>query len=323
MCCGFISVEQRKKNDGKEDEKRMDGMTRVCGVIGCPVEHSLSPLLQNIYVKWTRQNLVYVPFRVEKEDLPAAIQGAYALNLKGLNVTVPHKQAVMGTLVEIDRTAKEIGAVNTLVRTEKGYKGYNTDVPGLTRAIREEKIVMQGRNCILIGAGGAAKAAAYMLIQEGAEKIYLLNRSLGRAEELAAWVNALAGSEVVIPYALTEYEKIPGDGYFAIQCTNVGMHPNTEEAPISDMAFYEKISEAFDCIYTPAETRFMKLVKQAGGRAVNGLNMLLYQGVISYELWNPDITVSEEAIKEAREALKERLQIGKAAEKAKPEEAEQ
>lgn len=287
----------------------MDGQTKVCGVIGCPIEHSLSPMMQNIYAKWTGKNLAYVPFRVAGEDLKAAMEGADALNLLGLNVTVPHKQAVMEFVKDLDQTAKEIGAVNTLVRMEGGYKGYNTDVSGLTRAILEEGIVMRGRDCILIGAGGAAKAAAYMLIKEGAGTIYLLNRTRDRAERLASWVNTLAGREAVIPLELTAYKSIPGNGYFAIQCTNVGMQPEIDSAPIEEPDFYEKLKDAFDCIYTPAKTKFMKLTEAAGGHAVNGLNMLLYQGVISYELWNPDTVVSEEAIAEARAALKERLRI--------------
>lgn len=287
----------------------MDGQTRVCGVIGCPIEHSLSPMLQNIYAKWTGKDLAYVPFRVEKEGLKAAVKGAEALNILGLNVTVPHKQAVMEVLADLDPTAKEIGAVNTLVQTKGGYKGYNTDVSGLTRAVLEEGIVMRGRSCILIGAGGAAKAAAYMLVKEGAERIYLLNRTLERAQQLADWINELAEREIMLPLALTDYNRIPGNGYFAIQCTNVGMQPDIDTTPIEESGFYEKLSDAFDCIYTPAKTKFMKLTEQAGGHAVNGLNMLLYQGVISYELWNPDTKVCEEAIAEAREALKERLQI--------------
>lgn len=279
--------------------------------MACPVEHSLSPLLQNIYAERTGVNLAYVPFRVEGELLGDAVKGAYALNLLGLNITVPHKQAVMEYLVDIDQTAKDIGAVNTLVRVEGGYKGYNTDVPGLTRAIKEEGIRMEGRKCILVGAGGAAKAAAYMLVKEGAEAVYLLNRSVDKAEALAAWVNQLAGRDVVKAMALSEYESIPGEGYFAIQCTSVGMHPHVDAAPIEDAAFYKKVSEAFDCIYTPAETRFMRLVEEAGGRAYNGIDMLLYQGVIAYELWNPEVTVSDEAVAEARDAMEQRLQIGK------------
>lgn len=289
----------------------MDGKTRVCGVMACPVEHSMSPQLQNLYAERTGVNLAYVPLKVEPERLGDAVKGAYALNLLGMNVTVPHKQEVMKYLVDIDRTAADIGAVNTLVRVEGGYKGYNTDVPGLTRAIKEEGIQMDGRRCILVGAGGAAKAAAYLLAKEGAEVIYLLNRSVDKAGALAAWVNHLAGRDVVKAMALSAYSEIPGDGYFAVQCTNVGMHPKADAAPIEDAAFYEKVSEAYDCIYTPAETRFMKLVKAAGGRAYNGLNMLLYQGVISYELWNPGVKVGEDAIAAARDLLEQTLQIGK------------
>ena len=113
----------------------MNGKTRVCGVIGCPVEHSMSPQMHNFYADRTGLNLAYVPFRVEPQAVGDAVKGAYALNLLGLNVTVPHKQRVMEYLVEIDEDARAIGAVNTLVRMEGGYKGYNTDAAGLKRAM--------------------------------------------------------------------------------------------------------------------------------------------------------------------------------------------
>ena len=144
----------------------MDGKTKICGIIANPVEHSMSPLLQNHYAKRTGVNLAYVPYKVKEENLQSAVEGAYALNILGLNVTVPHKQTVMKYLKDIDETAADIGAVNTLVRMEGGYKGYNTDVPGLLRSIQEEGIVIKDRACILIGAGGAGKAAAYMMSKE-------------------------------------------------------------------------------------------------------------------------------------------------------------
>lgn len=286
---------------------RTDGKTRVCGIIANPVAHSMSPLLQNLYAKRTGINLTYVPFKVEEEGLKAAVRGAFALDILGMNVTVPHKQAVIPWLSEIDETASAIGAVNTLVRTEKGYKGYNTDVPGLLRAVTEAGIIVKGRKCILIGAGGAAKAAAYMLAKEGASLVYILNRNEKRAEQLASYINKLSGRTLCRALPLSEYKRIPKGQYLAVQTTSVGMHPNVNEAPIEDKAFYENISEAIDAIYTPFETKFMKLVTAAGGRAVNGLNMLLYQGVIAYELWNPDVKVSEETIEEARQLILERL----------------
>lgn len=285
----------------------MDGKTRVCGIIANPVEHSMSPLLQNHYAKRSGVNLTYVPFKVKKENLKSAVEGAYGLNILGLNVTVPHKQTVMEYLKEIDVTAADIGAVNTLVRMEGGYKGYNTDVPGLLRSVREEGIVLKDRACILIGAGGAGKAAAYMMVMEGASVIYLLNRSPEKARNLTDWVNQLAGREVVKPLALNDHNRIPKGKYFTIQSTSVGMYPNAGIAPIEDPAFYEKVEEAVDMIYTPSKTRFMEYVEEAGGRVINGLNMLLYQGVISYELWNPGVKVDEETITEARTMIEERL----------------
>lgn len=286
---------------------KMDGKTRVCGIIANPVEHSMSPLLQNHYARRSGVNLTYVPFKVKEERLRSAVEGAYALNILGLNVTVPHKQAVMQYLKEIDVTAADIGAVNTLVRMEGGYKGYNTDVPGLLRSVQEEGIVLKDRACILVGAGGAGKAAAYMMAKEGASVIYLLNRSPEKAGKLTEWVNQLAGRKLVIPLPLTDHRKIPQGKYFTVQSTSVGMYPNVGVAPIEDPAFYEKIGEAVDVIYTPSKTKFMEYAEAAGGRIVNGLNMLLYQGVISYELWNPGVKVDEETIGEARAMIEERL----------------
>lgn len=283
---------------------KVDGKTRVCGIIANPVEHSMSPLLQNLYAERTGVNMAYVPFKVQEEDIESALKGAFSLNVLGMNVTVPHKQRVMDYLTETDDTAARIGAVNTLVRQKAGYKGYNTDVPGLLRALNEAGICLRGRSCILLGAGGAAKAAAYLMAKEGAAEIYILNRNLSKAETLADYLNEGFQKKLAKPLALSAYEQIPKGDYVAIQSTSVGMDPDVDEAPIEDPKFYNNISEAFDVIYTPAETKFMKYVKAAGGRAVNGLDMLLYQGVISYELWNPGIIVPEHVIKEARESIK-------------------
>ena len=127
--------------------------------------------------------------------------------IRDRNVTVPHKQAVMKYLDSIDEAARDIGAVNTLVRTERGYKGYNTDVPGLRRAVQEAGFTVKGRDCLLIGAGGAARAAAYMLIRDGAESIAVLNRSVEKAEELAEYGNMLAGREMMRALALSQWKE--------------------------------------------------------------------------------------------------------------------
>lgn len=271
----------------------INGKTRTCGLIGNPVEHTLSPLIHNTLAARLGQNLVYVPFPVEQGRLAEAVKGAQALNILGLNVTVPYKSEVMASLAQIDELAKNIGAVNTLVRTADGYKGYNTDMEGLYRAMESEDIKIAGEQIILLGAGGAARAVAWLCAAKGAERVYLLNRTLERAQTVAAEINASAGREAVCPMKLAEYEALPKGKYLAIQATSVGLSPNDEDVVIADDAFYEKVHTGFDLIYNPWETKFMRLVKAHGGKAHNGLKMLLYQGIIAYELWN-DVKVTEE-----------------------------
>lgn len=271
----------------------INGRTRTCGLIGHPVEHTLSPAIHNTLAGLMGHNMVYVPLAVEPGRVQDAVKGADALGLLGLNVTVPYKSEVIGCLQEIDALARKIGAVNTLVRTEGGYKGYNTDMEGLYRAMASEEIRIAGEQIILLGAGGAARAVAYLCACKGADRIYMLNRTLGKAQEVAAEVNHEAGREVVCAMLLKEYDKIPDGRYLAIQGTSVGLAPRAEEAVITDKAFYEKVHTGFDLIYNPWETRFMRCVQECGGKAYNGLKMLLYQGIIAYELWNK-VSVSEE-----------------------------
>lgn len=281
----------------------INGRTRTCGLIGNPVEHTLSPLIHNTLAARLGQELVYVPFHVEQGRLAEAVKGAEALNILGMNVTVPYKSEVMACLAKVDDLARNIGAVNTLVRTEGGYRGYNTDMEGLYRAMQSEGIRIAEERIILLGAGGAARAVAWLCVAKGAERVYLLNRTLDRAETVAAEVNTSAGREAVRPMKLAEYEQIPEGKYLAIQGTSVGLSPNDEDVVIADAAFYEKVHTGFDLIYNPWETKFMRLVKAYGGRAYNGLKMLLYQGIIAYELWN-GVKVSEKDAQIVYERLK-------------------
>lgn len=285
---------------------KIDGLTRTCGLIGDPVEHTLSPLIHNTLAKKQGCNLVYVPFHVKKENLAYIVKGAYGLNILGMNVTVPYKSDIIPYLDKVDSLAEKIGAVNTLVRTDKGYQGYNTDISGLYRAMCSENIQLEGGRIILLGAGGAARAAAFLCAEKGAEQIYLLNRSIDKAEVLADEINRVYNRNCMQPMALADYEKLPNQKMLAIQSTSVGLYPNVEDVVIKDMEFYKNIYTAYDLIYKPEETRFMKLVKESGGRAYNGLKMLLYQGITAYELWN-QVSVSEEMAEEIYELLKENV----------------
>jgi shikimate dehydrogenase len=281
------------------------GHTRLCGLIGNPVEHTVSPLIHNTLAGMLGHDLVYVPFHVEKDRLRDAVKGAYGLNILGLNVTVPYKSDVLGALAEIDPLAEKIGAVNTLVRREGGYKGYNTDISGLYRAMRSEGIKIEGEEIVLLGAGGAARAAAFLCGEKKAKRVYLLNRSPEKAGSLADEVNRAFDRECMEPMAVSDYEKLPCRPLLAIQGTSVGLHPNEEHAVIEDPEFYRRIHTAYDLIYNPEETKFMRLVREAGGRAFNGLKMLLYQGIAAYELWN-EAQVPEEKIQEIYRLLQEK-----------------
>lgn len=286
----------------------IDGYTRVCGVIGNPVEHTMSPTIHNTLAEKLSHNLVYVPFRVEKGEAVTAVKGAYALNMLGVNVTVPFKSDVIPALSEIDELAEKIGAVNTLVRVKSGFKGYNTDMPGLYRAMCSEGVMLEGEKVVLLGAGGVARAVAFLCASKNVSKVYMLNRSLERAIALAREVNAKVGREFVSPMALSDYEKLPDEKFLAIQATSEGMYPNVGRAVIEDEAFYQKIHTGYELIFNPTNTRFMQLVRAQGGRAFHGLKMLLYQGIIAYELWN-QVSVSKELAKEVYEAMKEKMGI--------------
>lgn len=281
----------------------IDGKTRTCGLIGNPVEHTMSPAIHNELAKQMGINMTYVPFLVETGRLEEAVKGAYALNLLGLNVTVPYKSDVIPFLKETDPLAARIGAVNTLVRTGEGYKGYNTDMPGLYRAMISDGVNPEGRKVLILGAGGVARAVAVMLAEKKAKEITILNRTLERAQKIADEVNGYVGSELVKALPLQEADNLPDGDYLAIQASSVGMYPRQEEAIIEEKSFYRRVQIGYDLIFNPMETKFMKLVKEAGGQAYNGLKMLLYQGIIAYELWN-DVSVPTQLAEQIYEKIR-------------------
>lgn len=284
----------------------INGKTRTCGLIGNPVEHTLSPIIHNTLAKLFGHNLVYVPFPVKEGRLAEAVAGASALQLLGLNVTVPYKSDVIPFLRRVDSLAASIGAVNTLVSIPDGYEGYNTDMEGLYRAMMTEGIRLADEEIILLGAGGASRAVAYLCAVKGAKRVYLLNRTVDRAKQVAKEVNASVEREVIVPMALSDYDSLPERKFLAIQGTSVGLSPHEDQAVIEDEAFYRRVHTGFDLIYSPWETRFMKLVKENGGQAYNGLKMLLYQGVIAYELWN-GVKVSDQEAQIVYDKLKARF----------------
>lgn len=285
-----------------ENIRQINGATKLCGVIGDPIGHTLSPLIHNTLAQAMQINLAYMPLHVYADELKEAIRGAHALGVQGMNVTVPHKQAVMPYLCGIDDAARAIGAVNTLVRMPDGYRGSNTDWLGLRSALKEEGISMKAADVLLLGAGGAARAAAYLCGYEGARSVTIINRTLPRAEELAGQMQALFVNTVYNVCETKEWTKLDGKGYICLQTTSVGMQPNDGVAVIEDPAFFQMLSAAVDIVYKPFVTKYMQLAKENGVQTCNGLMMLLYQAAAAFAMFTGEEPTSE-AVAQAKKAL--------------------
>ncbi len=306
----LLSAQDVERNG--ELRMEINGRTKLYGIIGNPVEHTLSPLIHGTFADMLGIDMVYVPFQVAQGELEAAVRGAYGLNICGMNVTVPYKNAVIPFLEEVDARAQAVGSVNTLVRGREGYVGHNTDMSGLRRAMEEDGISLRDEQVIVLGAGGVGRAVAFMCADSGAQKVYLVNRSAEKAECVAQEVNRAlqrCGKDCVTAMPLAEYQKLltgPKNRYIALQCTSVGLAPNVDDVVLEDGDFYHYVKFGYDLIYTPWQTRFMQCVQDNGGVAYNGLKMLLYQGIDAFELWT-GCKVSRRNADRVYQKLQERL----------------
>ena len=270
------------------------GSTNVVGLIGHPVEHSFSPPMHNAAFNKLNMDYVYTAFDVNPNDLKTAIVGADALNIKGFNVTIPHKIEVMKYLNEIDEVAKLIGAVNTI--DFKNLKGYNTDGIGAIKAIGEVTNV-KNKNVVIAGAGGASRAISFYLAKYGVDQLTILNRNVEKAQKLA---NDVLDSELIDNVESDSINNMNlSDADILINTTPVGMHPNVDDVPIAQAGDMHDTLVVFDAVYNPNETGLLKQAIEAGAKPVHGIKMLLYQGVESFEIWTgkkAPIDVMQEAL---------------------------
>ena len=250
---------------------QVDGRTELYGIMGDPVAHSLSPAMHNGAFAHLGMNRVYVPFPVK--DVAAALNGFRALQVKGVSVTIPHKQAVIGHLDEIDPVAEKIGAVNTLKIDNGRIKGYNTDWLGANRALAQE-MALAGKKVLLLGSGGSARAIGFGLLEAGAE-VVIASRTQGTGEALAGSLNC--------PWLpLAAAEKMAADAL--VNATSVGMGAQAGDSPVAAAALVN-FPVVMDIVYAPLETRLLREARAAGCKTVDGLAMLLLQGAAQFELW--------------------------------------
>ena len=270
------------------------GSTNVVGLIGHPVEHSFSPPMHNAAFKNLGMDYVYAAFDVDPNDLENAIIGARALDIKGFNVTIPHKIEVMKYLDEIDEVASLIGAVNTI--DFKDLKGYNTDGIGAIKAIGEVTKI-KDKNVVIAGAGGASRAISFYIAKCGADNLTILNRNVEKAKKLTGDILDSGLMDNVNSDSINSMDLTDTD--ILINTTPVGMHPNVDDTPIALASDMHEDLVVFDAVYNPNETGLLKEAIRANAKPVYGIKMLLYQGAESFEIWTgkkAPIDVMEEAL---------------------------
>jgi shikimate dehydrogenase len=271
------------------------GKTKIVGLFGYPVEHTLSPFMHNAAFESTGLDYCYLPFSVRPEDLNISVGAIKALNIRGVNITIPHKETIIPYLDELDREAELIGAVNTVLNKDGRLIGYNTDGKGFVRSLREEGgIDPEGKKIMIIGAGGAARAIAFTLALEGVGKIFINDIIENKAKELSSAISNKISAEAI-------YIKDPKEGIgevdILINATPLGMK---KEDPLPVLP--ELLSQGlfvYDIVYNPPETSLLKEAKKRGAKTLGGLGMLLYQGALSFKIWTgvePPIDVMKKAL---------------------------
>lgn len=281
----------------------ISGRTKVCALIGDPVEHSLSPAMHNAAFKHLDLDYVYLAFKVRREELRDAVNGVKALKIHGLNVTKPLKVEITTLLDRLDESALNIGAVNTVLRTGDKLIGYNTDCIGALEALREAGVNLEGMKAVILGAGGAARAVAFAVAPK-VKELVILNRTVTKAESLSRDLKRRLGVDVRFG-GLSEVEKEEElkDADLLINATSVGMKPNENLSPVSPNLLKPDLT-VFDLVYNPIETKLLKDAKKVGAKVVDGLSMLLFQGAAAFSIWtdrDPPLKVMREALKSALE----------------------
>ena len=276
---------------------KIKGSTNIVGLIGHPVEHSFSPPMHNAAFDALNMDYAYVAFDVNPNDLKSAIEGAESLNIKGFNVTIPHKVDVMQYLDELDEVARLIGAVNTI--DFKNLKGYNTDGIGAVKAI-EEVTSIKNKNVVVAGAGGASRAISFYIAKYGAESLTILNRNEAKAESLASDVSDSGLIGEVASDSINAIGNYMESADVLIDATPLGMHPNINDEPIVKADMMDEDLVVFDAVYNPNETVLIKEVIKANAKPVYGIKMLLYQGAESFKIWTgktAPVDVMEKALR--------------------------
>ncbi|NET68692.1 MAG: shikimate dehydrogenase [Moorea sp. SIO1G6] len=288
---------------------QITGTTKLLGVIGDPVEHSLSPLMHNQAIASLGVDYVYLPLPVKSADLKNAIAGFEAIGLVGFSITIPHKQTIIPLLSEISTVAQGVGAVNTVYRTDQGWIGTNTDIAGFITPLQGYNRDWTQTTVVILGCGGAARAVVVGCAELGCSEIHVLGRNqdkLGQFKQ--SWIN----SSLAITIDTHPWEQLPellAQANLLVNATPVGMYPKVEQSPVDQLAM-ARLPEnaiAYDLIYTPNPTQFLRQAKERGAIAIDGLEMLVQQGAAAFKIWlgqTPPVDIMRHALQEKLGLLK-------------------
>lgn len=260
------------------------GNTKICGIIGDPIGHTISPAMHNAAFKALNLDYIYVPFRVSKEDLQLSVDGLRAFNIRGVNVTIPHKVNIIPLLDEIDEFAQKIGSVNVVVNENGRLTGYNTDAHGFLYALLDQDIDPEGQKVVVLGAGGASRSICFALAERGAS-LTILNRTPANAARFAAEMSGLTGQSIQV-LGLTEGNLASAveNSNILINTTSVGMHPNADSTLVSHDVLKPHLT-VVDIVYNPFKTKLLYEAEKAGARTISGIDMLIWQGTLAFEIW--------------------------------------
>lgn len=264
----------------------INGNTKLICLLGSPVAHSFSPYMHNAAFEKMEIDASYMAFDVKTEALETILLGLKTMSFIGCNVTSPHKLSIMPFLDEIDEKAKLIGAVNTVVNHDGHLKGYNTDVDGFIESFYQKQITLKDKKIAILGTGGASKAIAIGLLLEGVGHIDVFSRTLKKSKDFVEEVR-LKGI-----YPKT-YELLSDSKAYdiVVNCTPIGMHPYEGQTPLDPSRIGHDETVFYDLIYNPRETKFLELARKSGRETINGLDMLIFQGIYALKYWLPGINV--------------------------------
>jgi len=269
------------------DQGRIDGRTKIFGLIATPIGHSLAPTMHNLAFKKLGLNNAYMAFEVGNEELADVVAGFRALHLKGFNVSMPNKTKIQPLLDEITPAAELIGAVNTVVNDNGKLIGHNTDGLGYIGTLTERDVDFVGKKMTLMGAGGAAKAVAIQAALDGIAEIAIFNRDITKASEIAELINNESNCRVNA-YKLDDLDSLKSEIASSDMLTNatgVGMNPLEGQSLIPDTSWLRPELVVSDLIYNPRKTTLLEQAESVGCKAINGLGMMLWAGSRSFEIW--------------------------------------